>query len=101
MVVGAAHGGGKKSKKRGIEGRRSQTGRDSILRARGAIAQRFPVEHDTPMVKAIRIHAELFGLLARGVLMVKVTATYRLREASQAHRDIEARRVAGAVILQP
>lgn len=48
-----------------------------------------------------RACAGLFDLLERGVLKVDVSRTYALRDAAQAHRDIEDRAVAGAVILQP
>ena len=45
--------------------------------------------------------AELFDLVARGVLKVEIGQTYPLKEAAAAHRDIEARRYAGAVLLIP
>jgi len=44
---------------------------------------------------------ELFDLAARGVLKVEIGATYPLREAAAAHRAVEARRHAGAVLLIP
>jgi NADPH2:quinone reductase len=45
--------------------------------------------------------AELFDLVGRGVIKAAIGRTYPLREAAQAHRDVEARAVAGAVILLP
>jgi NADPH:quinone reductase len=42
---------------------------------------------------------ELFELVRRGVLRVEATRTYPLRDAANAHRDIESRKVAGAVVL--
>jgi len=45
--------------------------------------------------------AELFQLVARGVLKVEIGQTYPLREAAAAHRDVEARTHAGAVLLIP
>jgi NADPH:quinone reductase len=42
---------------------------------------------------------ELFELVRRGVLRVEATRTYPLRDAATAHRDIESRKVAGAVVL--
>jgi NADPH2:quinone reductase len=45
--------------------------------------------------------AELFDLVARGVLKVEIGKTYPLKDAAQAHRDVEARRYAGAVLLIP
>jgi NADPH2:quinone reductase len=45
--------------------------------------------------------AELFELVGRGVIKAAIGRTYPLREAAQAHRDVEARAVAGAVVLVP
>jgi len=44
---------------------------------------------------------EVFDLVARGVISVKIGQTYPLREAAQAHRDLEARRTTGATVLIP
>jgi NADPH2:quinone reductase len=54
---------------------------------------------DTP---AMRIAAvELFDLVMRGVLKVEISATYPLRDAAQAHRDLEARKSTGSMLLLP
>jgi NADPH2:quinone reductase len=45
--------------------------------------------------------AELFDLVARGVLKVEIGGAYPLCEATAAHRAIEARKHAGAVLLIP
>ncbi|HKA80271.1 MAG TPA: quinone oxidoreductase [Xanthobacteraceae bacterium] len=45
--------------------------------------------------------AELFDLVARGILKVEIGATYPLRDAAAAHRDIESRKVAGSALLLP
>jgi NADPH2:quinone reductase len=45
--------------------------------------------------------AELFDLIVRGAITPEIGATYALRDAAQAHRDIEARVVAGSVLLIP
>ena len=44
---------------------------------------------------------ELFDLVASGVIKVELGRTYRLEDAADAHRDLEARRTAGAAILLP
>ncbi|HET6629854.1 MAG TPA: quinone oxidoreductase [Woeseiaceae bacterium] len=44
---------------------------------------------------------ELFGLVARGVLQIEVNQRYALRDAAQAHRDLEARKTTGSTILLP
>jgi NADPH2:quinone reductase len=45
--------------------------------------------------------ADLFDLVARGTLTFPISRAYRLADAAQAHRDIEARRSAGSMILVP
>jgi NADPH2:quinone reductase len=44
---------------------------------------------------------ELFDLVQRGVLRVEAGRSYALRDAAQAHRDLEARRTAGSTVLVP
>jgi NADPH2:quinone reductase len=45
--------------------------------------------------------AELFDLVERGVLRIEIGARYALRDAAQAHSDLEGRRVTGSVVLIP
>ena len=45
--------------------------------------------------------AEIFDLVAKGILTARVERTYRLHEAAQAHRDLEGRRTIGSVVLIP
>jgi NADPH2:quinone reductase len=45
--------------------------------------------------------AELFALVAGGVLRIEIGRTYSLREAAQAHRDVESRTFAGSAVLIP
>jgi NADPH2:quinone reductase len=42
---------------------------------------------------------EVFDLIASGRLKVHVGRTYRLDQAQQAHRDLEARKTTGKVLL--
>jgi NADPH2:quinone reductase len=44
---------------------------------------------------------ELFDLVQRGVLRVEAGKSYALRDAAEAHRDLEARRTAGSTVLVP
>ena len=44
---------------------------------------------------------DLFGVLKSGAVKVKVSARYKLADAAQAHRDLEARKTVGSVILVP
>lgn len=45
--------------------------------------------------------AELFQLLAAGIIRVHVGQTYPLADAAQAHRDLESRRTTGSTLLLP
>jgi NADPH:quinone reductase len=56
----------------------------------------------TADVAAMRIAAaELFDLVARGILQIEIGGSYALRDAANAHRDIENRKVAGSLLLIP
>jgi NADPH2:quinone reductase len=44
---------------------------------------------------------ELFGLMKKGVLTPRIERTYPLRDAAQAHRDLESRNTSGSVVLIP
>lgn len=45
--------------------------------------------------------AELFDLVARGILKVEIGRSYALRDAAAAHRDLEERRFSGSAVLIP
>jgi NADPH2:quinone reductase len=45
--------------------------------------------------------SELFDLVLRGVLQVEIGRSYALRDAAEAHRDLEERRFAGSAVLIP
>jgi NADPH:quinone reductase len=44
---------------------------------------------------------ELFDAIAAGTIRVTVSAHYPLREAAQAHRDLQTRKTVGSVVLTP
>jgi NADPH2:quinone reductase len=46
-----------------------------------------------------RASAELFDLVKRGIIRLDPTNTYALKDAAQAHRDLEARKTVGSVVL--
>jgi NADPH2:quinone reductase len=54
---------------------------------------------DVPLMR--QAAAELFELVARGVLTFPVSRSYPLADAAQAHRDIEERKSAGSMLLIP
>lgn len=43
--------------------------------------------------------ADLFGMVGSGKVKIHVNQTYRLKDAAQAHRDLEARKTTGSTIL--
>ena len=44
---------------------------------------------------------ELFSVIAEGTVRIQVNQTYSLRDAAQAHRDLEARKTTGSTVLIP
>jgi NADPH2:quinone reductase len=50
------------------------------------------------LVKSAR---ELFSVVKKGVVKISINQTYPLREAAQAHRDLEARKTTGSTVLLP
>jgi NADPH:quinone reductase len=48
-----------------------------------------------------RAARELFAVVKKGAVKIKVNQTYPLREAAQAHRDLESRRTTGQTVLLP
>jgi len=45
--------------------------------------------------------AELFDAVVSGKVRIEVNQTYALKDAAQAHRDLEARKTTGSTILLP
>jgi NADPH2:quinone reductase len=45
--------------------------------------------------------AELFSVVKKGAVRITINQTYPLREAAQAHRDLESRRTTGSTVLLP
>lgn len=44
---------------------------------------------------------ELFDLVKKGVIKIEVNQTYALKDAAQAHRDLESRKTTGSTVLIP
>jgi NADPH2:quinone reductase len=45
--------------------------------------------------------SELFAMVAKGAVKISASRTYPLREAAAAHRDLEARKTTGSIVLLP
>jgi len=56
------------------------------------------VAHREDLVRSAR---ELFAVVKRGAVKIAIGQTYPLKEAAQAHRDLEARKTTGSTILLP
>jgi NADPH2:quinone reductase len=48
-----------------------------------------------------RTAAELFEVVESGAVRVEVNQTYALKDAAQAHRDLEGRKTTGSSVLIP
>jgi NADPH:quinone reductase len=44
---------------------------------------------------------ELFDVVSKGIVKINVNQTYALKDAAQAHRDLEGRKTTGSIVLLP
>jgi NADPH:quinone reductase len=44
---------------------------------------------------------DLFDVVSKGIVKINVNHTYALKDAAQAHRDLEARKTTGSIVLVP
>lgn len=49
----------------------------------------------------VEMAADLFSVVEAGIVKINVNQTYRLEDAQQAHRDLEARKTTGSTVLIP
>lgn len=74
-----------------------------ILNRKGSLFLTRPKLHDYVAThdELVARARELFAAIASGVLRVRIPQTYPLSEAARAHRDLEARRTTGSLVLLP
>ena len=73
-----------------------------LLRSGSIYLTRPSLDHYTQTREEFLARAkELFALVASGVLRLKIANVYPLKEAAQAHKDLEARRIRGPSVLVP
>lgn len=74
-----------------------------LLQQKGSLYLTRPtLMHHLEDTEAYQTHvAELFSLVEKKVLEVRVGGTYALSNAAQAHSDLEARKTTGALVLKP
>jgi NADPH2:quinone reductase len=59
------------------------------------------MHHSEDTEAYVRHATELFDLISKQVIKVRIDRTYALSEAQQAHIDLESRKTSGAVVLTP
>lgn len=75
----------------------------SILSAKGSLFATRPtlMTYVARRADLLANAGDLFAMVEKGALRITVSATYPLREAEAAHRDLEARKTTGSVVLVP
>ncbi len=73
------------------------------LTRKGSLYVTRPTLHDYTATRDSLVSAadELFRVIAEGAVKIEIGARYPLRDAALAHRDLEARRTMGSVLLIP
>ena len=74
-----------------------------VLAAKGSLFLTRPTLGTYTATRAdlVKAAAELFSAVKSGKVKITVNQTYPLREAAQAHRDLEARKTTGQTVLLP
>jgi NADPH2:quinone reductase len=74
-----------------------------ILATKGSLFLTRPtlVNYTSTREELLTAARELFSVVKKGVVKIKVNQTYPLRNASQAHADIESRKTTGSTVLLP
>jgi NADPH2:quinone reductase len=72
-----------------------------ILSAKGSLYLTRPtlMHYTATRPELLAAAAELFNVVATGAVKIEVHQTYRLADAAQAHRDLEARKTTGSTVL--
>jgi len=75
----------------------------SVLSAKGSLFLTRPTlfTYTAKRADLLASATDLFDVVRRGAVRIAVNQTYPLREAAQAHRDLEARRTTGSTVLLP
>jgi NADPH2:quinone reductase len=73
----------------------------NVLQFKGSLFLTRPTGGDYTRTRAEleEAAAELFAVVLSGAVKIEVNQTYRLADAAQAHRDLEARRTTGSTVL--
>lgn len=73
------------------------------LSAKGSLFLTRPtmVTYQAKRADLVKGAKELFEVVQSGAVKIEINQTYQLREAAQAHRDLEGRRTTGSTVLLP
>ena len=75
----------------------------ALLSARGSLYFTRPslMDYTATRAELEESAAALFAVVSSGAVQIRVNQTYALRDAAQAHRDLEGRRTTGSTVLLP
>jgi len=59
------------------------------------------IDYTATRAELLETANDLFAMVAGGKIKIEISQSYPLRDAAQAHRDVEARRTTGSVVLMP
>ena len=76
---------------------------DLVARLKGTLYATRPSlpPYTTPRERLVATAADLFDIVLSGTVKIDVNQRYPVREAVQAHRDLEARKTTGSTVLLP
>jgi len=74
-----------------------------LLAAKGSLFVTRPTldTHVATREDLIATANDLFDVVGRGIVKIEINQTYALKDAAQAHRDLEARKTTGSTVLLP
>ncbi|MCY4026010.1 MAG: quinone oxidoreductase [Acidobacteria bacterium] len=77
--------------------------RPAVLAAKGSLYLTRPTlaTYTATREDLVATTSEVFDVVGQGIVKIEINQTYPLRDAAQAHRDLEARRTTGSTVLLP
>jgi NADPH2:quinone reductase len=74
-----------------------------ILAAKGSLYMTRPslAAYTATRADLVETANDLFDVVTKGAVKINVNHTYALKDAAQAHRDLEARKTTGSIVLMP
>ncbi len=74
-----------------------------ILAAKGSLYMTRPslAAYTSSRADLVETANDLFDVVSKGAVKINVNHTYALKDAAQAHKDLEARKTTGSIVLMP